>query len=88
MKKHLLFSLFCLFFAAASSQAGQSGYISNGKAVVTHKEGVPVEQITSEKGQRKPASVNRVPGALFFEEDDLARCYWLANQSNIQCIRK
>lgn len=93
MRKLCFFNMICLFFITSAALAGQSGYILNGKVVITHKDGqaLPVEaapEATVQKGKRGPASASKVSGILFFDEDDLARCYWLTNQANLHCIKK
>ncbi len=77
----------CLLFVPYGATAGQSGYILNGKVVITHKDGEPVET-KEEKPKRGPASATNIKGTLFFDEDDLARCYWLPNQTTIYCVKK
>ncbi|MEY4617520.1 MAG: hypothetical protein RJB66_2480 [Pseudomonadota bacterium] len=88
MIKTLNLTLGCLLFISQATFAGQSGYILNGKTVITHKDGEAHEESAAENNKRTPASANRVKGTLFFDEDDLARCYWLANQASLQCIKK
>jgi hypothetical protein len=87
MKGIVFLLLTCLIFTPDGAIAGQSGYILNGKVVITHKDGVPVEA-TENKLKRDPASATNIKGTLYFDEDDLARCYWLPNQSSIYCVKK
>jgi hypothetical protein len=87
MKKPLLLTLGCLFFVALQARAGQSGYILNGKLIITHKDGEPVDT-KIETSKRGPASLPKVQGNVFFDEDDLARCYWRANHPDLFCIKK
>lgn len=77
----------CLIFVSWGAIAGQSGYILNGKVVITHKDGEPVVE-KDQKQVRGPASAIQVKGTLYFDEDDLARCYWLNNLSSMYCIKK
>lgn len=69
------------------AQAGQSGYLLNGKTVITHKDGEPLPT-PDEDPKRKPASVQKVQGKIFFDEDELARCYWQSNSSALFCVKK
>lgn len=87
-------------FLSLGSFAEQSGYILNGKVVVTHRDGIPVDNNESEKPRsnarksdgdglgRSPAGLVKMQGILQFDEDDLARCYWLPKQETLQCIKK
>ena len=88
-----------LFLFAATLLGGQSGYIMNGKVVVTHKDGVPVDEDNSvdnnktssdskAKSGRQPAAMIKMNGFIQYEEDDFARCYWLSNKDTLQCIKK
>ena len=94
MKKRNFFAMICLFFVTPFALAGQSGYLLNGKVVITHKDGLALASDpdpatkTEPRGQRSPAAAIKVQGVLFFDEDDLARCYWLANQASLQCVKK
>lgn len=84
-----------VFFVGSSVLAGQSGYILNGKEVITHidgKEVAPMPTAESEsskatKSKRNPAST-KVNGLIHYDEDSFARCYWLPNTPTLQCIKK
>lgn len=87
------FAVGSLIFLSFGAWAGQSGYVLHGKTTVTHTEGTetqprPQDSSLQKKNQRNPASIAKIPGSLFFEEDDLARCYWKADSGNIFCIKK
>lgn len=84
MKKTLILLPPCLFFMTLFANAGKSGYIINGKTTITHQDGEQTEQ----KPKREPSSFNQAQNPIFFEEDDLARCYWKADQSDLFCIKK
>jgi len=87
-----------VLFISASSFSGQSGYILNGKVVITHIDGKEVAsnmaqepeptKSTAATSKRSPATSVKVQGLLHFDEDDIGRCYWLASQTNLQCIKK
>jgi hypothetical protein len=86
-----LFLIFaCLVLNNLIALAGQSGYIFNGKVVITHKDGEPINKRVEEEqiSKRGPAAIAKLPGLLYFDEDDLARCYWLTNQTSLYCIKK
>jgi hypothetical protein len=93
--KHFWMGFF-VFFISSTSISGQSGYILNGKEIITHVDGREVspsltqetdsKKVTSSK--RNPAEAVKVNGLLHFDEDTISRCYWLANQSSLQCVKK
>lgn len=97
-----LLSTFIIFFFSATILGGQSGYILNGKIIVTHKDGIPVNEEKMEekskegskaqsdsfiKASRQPASI-KMNGFLQFEEDEFVRCYWHTSKDALQCIKK
>lgn len=101
MKKyrtHFLASTLVAGFSTFSF-AGQSGYLLNGQVIITHIDGKEVAHQdtgdtaerkvdTKQKAKRTPASFTPVKGLLQYDEDDIARCYWIPNQSSLQCIKK
>lgn len=101
MKKYgnpFLVSLLIAGFSTLSF-AGQSGYLLNGQTIITHIDGKEVDhQDTGEsiekkidrkqKTKRTPANFAPVKGLIQFDEDSIARCYWLSNQTSLQCIKK
>ncbi len=101
MKKygtHFLASILVAGFSTFSF-AGQSGYLLNGQVIVTHIDGKEVAHQdigetterkvdTKQKTKRTPANFTPVKGLIQFDEDNIARCYWLSNQTSLQCIKK
>jgi hypothetical protein len=87
MRRLILTLIFGLCSISLNAPAGQSGYILNGKTIITHKDG---EALTPkvETPKRQPAAAVKMQGVLAFEEDDLARCYWRVQEAGIYCIRK
>lgn len=94
MTKLPFYSLsFFILLMSSNAFSGQSGYILNGKTIITHIDGKEVtqpqevaESAKETSSKRSPAA--KVPGLLHFDEDTVARCYWLSNQSSLQCIKK
>jgi len=89
----LLKALICLplpllLLCSCSSSGGKSGFILDGKEYVLYKSGKAV------KKYRKLASAKPSPKVLYFQEDHLARCYYLISpnekgtQKSLQCIKK
>ncbi len=77
-----------------SALSGQSGYLLNGKEVITHIDGKEVapmpeaaEASKETKSKRNPATT-KVNGLIQYDEDTFARCYWLPNMPALQCIKK
>ena len=105
MKKIKKFILLLLATFSYSLFAGESGYMLNGKKHIVFKDGKKVGNWlsdTKESQKRNISSNSKVKpsrSTLYFEEDDLARCYYfdasghfdtnLHNKSKpIHCIRK
>lgn len=82
-----------VFLVCISAFSGQSGYILNGKEVITHidgKEVAPTAETESPKETKSKRNLanTKVNGLVQFDEDTFARCYWLPNMPALQCIKK
>lgn len=96
MKSKINYWIGMIVLAVGSSAiSGQSGYILNGKEVITHIDGKEVaptpiqesEPSKETKSKRNPANT-KVNGLVQFDEDTFARCYWLPNMPALQCLKK
>lgn len=82
-----------VFLISMNAFSGQSGYMLNGKEVITHIDGKEVASVSNAesskdpKSKRNPANT-KVNGLVQFDEDTFARCYWLPNMPALQCIKK
>ena len=81
------------------SFAGQSGYIANGQVNIVYTDGKKVGQwpgAGKKSKERKPSSQMVWPRVLYFEEDEIARCYTFSSEltpkhthpGTINCVRK
>ena len=82
------------FFIPHALFAAGAGYISEGRVTYIYKDGVEVDNTkVSLELNRGPANLAK-KRALFFTEDDLARCYfWLTEdgkkpKKDLHCVRK
>ena len=80
--------MFLSLFVVISAQAGEYGYIQQGKKVTTHKDGVAVEGATKPE-DRQPSSVQKgyPSDILYYQTDGSVTCYFMKDGGPF-CVKK